>query len=262
MNHWAEKTVDLVTTQSYLDQLQKIYPHEEAERDITEETVQEIRTAFANAVAIGNPTELIDQLLSLEKFPYKDSYVGILRKDRTALERNPETVNRVFDRLKAMDVEQLIAGIKQSKEANTRRGPQFRAWLNQQYPVVSLEDFQKAKDQIVLLGGNEKDGLDFCNVVLKLGITKRPDLIVKAGSRYIVGEAKFLSQTGGNQGRGFEDGMKLATLATGNAYKAFVLDGIVWLEKGSQIYKDIDNSNAMILSALLLDEYFKKVAST
>lgn len=91
MNYWSQKTLELVTAQNYLDKLQIIYPHEEGEREVSEEVLKSITTSFITK----NNFELIDKLLGLEKFPYKDSYVAFLRKDRTAIERNPETIERI-----------------------------------------------------------------------------------------------------------------------------------------------------------------------
>lgn len=158
-----------------------------------------------------------------------------------------------------MGIDGVIAGIKQAKEANTCRGGQFSSWLRRQCPTVNENTFINSNDRIIMLEGGEEVGLRFCTNVLKLGITKRPDLIIKSGSRYVVGEAKFLSSLGGNQGRAFDDGMNLAMNKTGRAYKIFVLDGVIWLEEGPIHYQDIDNSNATILSAILLDEYLRSL---
>ena len=117
MNEWAERTLQLVTEQNYLDKLQKVYPHEEGERDVKQTLLDSIRQSFE----MKDERTLLDQLLSLERFPYKDSYVSFLRKDRTSVERNPETVKRICDRLYVMGVENVISGAMQPKEANTRR---------------------------------------------------------------------------------------------------------------------------------------------
>ena len=82
MNEWSKKTLELVTTKNYLDQLQIIYPHEEGERDISEETLNSIRHSFEKKDKKG----FLNKLLGLERFPYKDSYIAFLRKDRTALD--------------------------------------------------------------------------------------------------------------------------------------------------------------------------------
>lgn len=256
MHTFSRKTIDLVTKENYLDRLQQIYSHEEGERDVSETTLNEIRDAFSRR----NETELLNKLLGLEKFPYKDSYVAFLRKDRTAIARNPATVRRICSRLYEMGIDRVIDGVTQAKEANTRRGPQFSRWLHRQYPSLGVNEFKRSKTGIVLLNASELEAKDFCNRELKVGITKRPDLVVKVNQRYVIGESKFLSATGGNQGRGFDDGVKLASNAEGVAYKVFILDGVLWIERGSEQFQRIDNTNAAIFSALLLNEYLKQVS--
>lgn len=95
MNEWARCTLDLVHNEDYLDMLQGIYAHEDGARTVPKKSISAIRTSFENK----DETTLISQLLDLGKFPYKDSYVAFLRKDRTAIERNPATVRRICDRI-------------------------------------------------------------------------------------------------------------------------------------------------------------------
>ena len=251
MNIWSQRTVELVTSQNYLDRLQHIYPHEDGERSVNDTTIDSITQSFNNR----NESELINQLLSLDKFPYKDSYVSFLRKDRAAIARNPETVRRICDRLYSMGLENVISGIRQPKEANTRRGNQFGDWLRRTYRSVPMAEFMASTDGIILLEANELDAKDFCNRHLHVGITKRPDIVAKAGRRYIIGEAKFLSSLGGNQDRAFDDGITLAINADGSAYKIFILDGVLWIEQGSDRYQRIDHSTANIFSVLLLNDF-------
>jgi len=255
MNEWSNKTLELVTKKNYLDQLQAIYAHEEGERDVSDEVLNSIRKAYKGR----DEESLLSQLLGLEKFPYKDSYVGFLRKDRAAIKRNPEAVKRICDRLYAMGIESVISGVTQSKEANTRRGPQFSNWIKKNFKVVDLDAFKKSTSGIVILGSGELEARDFCNKTLGIGISKRPDIVAKSGKKYVVGEAKFLSSTGGNQGRAFDDGIHLASNASGSAYKIFVLDGIHWIERGSDQFKRIDHSTASIFSILLLKKFLSSV---
>ena len=106
---------------------------------------------------------------------------------------------------------------------------------------------------------NESDARDFCNVEMGVGIAKRPDMVAKSGRRYVIGEAKFLSSAGGNQGRAFDDGIALANNATGRAYKVFILDGIHWIERGSEQYERIEHGTSAIFSVLLLEEFLNAV---
>ncbi len=52
----------------YLDQLQRIYKHEEGERDITQATIDSITNAFNN----GDADELLAQLLGQGSSQYQD----------------------------------------------------------------------------------------------------------------------------------------------------------------------------------------------
>jgi hypothetical protein len=153
----------------------------------------------------------------------------------------------------------VINGASAPKEANTTRGNQFGSWLRERFRYVDLEGFKKSKSGVVILDTNELDAKNFCNTEMGIGISKRPDLVAKAGRRYVVGEAKFLSSTGGNQGRAFDDGINLANNASGHAYKVFILDGIHWIERGSDQFRRIEHSSSSIFSVLLLKEFLESL---
>jgi hypothetical protein len=255
MNEWSEKTLRLVREYNYLDRLQEIYPHEEGERDVSQEVIDSIRESFE----ARNNNALLNKLLDLEKFPYKDSYVAFLRKDRGAIERNPQTVNRICSRLYEMGIDGIIGGITKPKEANTRRGQQFTTWARNRFRWVDVESFRRFAEPVVMLDATEQEAMRFCNNVMGVGIAKRPDMVAKSGNKYVIGEAKFLSSTGGNQGRAFEDGITLATNSQGIAFKVFILDGVHWIYTGSDQFKRIEHGTAAIFSALLLEEYFSQV---
>ncbi len=158
-----------------------------------------------------------------------------------------------------MGIDNVIEGVTQPKEANTRRGNQFSDWIKKEFKFVNKIQFQASTKGIVILNANELESRNFCNTVMGVGISKRPDLVAKSGKHYVVGEAKFLSSTGGNQGRAFDDGMALATNASGNAYKVFILDGIHWIEQGSDQFQKIQYGNSAVFSALLLKEFLESV---
>lgn len=255
MNEWSRRTLHLVNNQDYLDRLQQVYPHEEGERYIDQNILNSIRQSFEER----DDMALLDKLLNLDKFPYKDSYVAFLRTDRSAIERNPQTVQRISDRLYAMGIDNVIEGVTQPKEANTRRGNQFRNWARSHLSWVGIRQFQLSQEGVIMLDSTELEARNFCNTVMGVGISKRPDIVAKSGRRYVIGEAKFLSSTGGNQGRAFDDGMLLATNSSGNAFKVFVLDGIHWIHVGSEQHHRIEYGTAAIFSVLLLQEFLDNV---
>lgn len=254
MNPWSRKTVELAKKQNYLDSLYSIYPNEVEEREVDAKKLEAIETYYKKRDRI----ELLQRLLDLEKFPFKDSYISFLRSDRTAITRNPKTVKRITDILFKMGLDDVKKGILEPKEANTRRGQQFRNWLRRNFTHLNLADFEKSTVGIAFLEDPERSILDFCNTKLGLGISKRPDFVAKTKRNYVVGEAKFLSSLGGNQGRGFDDALKLASIASGKAYKVALIDGMLWIEPGSQEYKKIEFSDVCAFSALLLRDYLTK----
>lgn len=255
MNIWSQKTIDFAKTQDYLDQLQLIYPNEEGERDISQSSLDIITRLFNDRDEIG----LIHELLALEKFPYKDSYVGFLRKDRTAIARNPVTVKRIVDRLYKMGLEKVLAGITAPKESNQMRGNQFRNWTFSNFESAELEEFERSKKGILILNTSEQKSRDFCALRLGIAFTKRPDLVAKVNDKYVVGEAKFSSESGGNQNAAFKDGIDLAMNSSGRAFKIFVLDGVIWLSKNNAQFNSIVHTNAPVFSAVFLRGFLEGV---
>jgi len=255
MNEWAKRTVRLAKTKDYLDRLYDIYPNDPVPRDIDGANLNEIENCFK----LKDCKSLLNKLLDLDKFPFKDSYVSFLRSDRSAIARNPKTAERICGVLYSMGFEKVKAGIIEPKEPNTRRGPQFANWLKSNFEHMNLDSFIGSEKGIVFLEDSEQRILDFCNTKLGVGLSKRPDFVAKSNMKYVVGEAKFLSSLGGNQGRGFDDAVKLSSNPSGRAYKVAIIDGVVWIQSGSQEYKKIEHASFYIFSALLLEDFLSKL---
>lgn len=255
MNEWSGKTLRLATEGDYLDRLHDVYPNKDAERDVDGDILRSVRESFE----ARDDMTLLNKLLDLDKFPIKDSYVSFLRKDRNALARNPRTVRRICDRLYEMEIDDVLAGATAPKESNRMRGSQFTNWMRNNFRHVSIDLFRASTTGVVMLMASEIVARDFCNAELNFGISKRPDMVAKSGSRYVVGEAKFLSSAGGNQDRGFENGMLLLNNHSGRAYKVFLLDGAPWVERGSAQFGRIEHGASPIFSTLLLEEYLNSI---
>lgn len=63
---------------------------------------------------------LIRTLLKLKLFPVKDSYVSFLRHDKDAIERNPQTVNRICGRIKELGLENYMKELLSQKNPTDR----------------------------------------------------------------------------------------------------------------------------------------------
>lgn len=252
MDAWARKTARLAQTGDYLDQLQAIYPVAPKTRTVPERAVQEIREAFEKK----DSASLLRVLLSLERFPYDESYAKYLRTDPAAIGRNPKTVDRICHILFGMGLDKVVEGVSAPKKANTGRGPEFKRWAKSQFRFADIKAFRTSKSGVVFLDASDTEVRDFANATLGAGLEKRPDFVAKSGKKFVIGEAKFLSDEGGNQRNAFRDAMDVAAHPTGKAIKVAVLDGIVWI-RGSSFYKAIETSNVRAFSALLLKDFLR-----
>ena len=135
MNYWTQLSIEYASERSYLDDLFRIYPTiPEGIRDINKEIWGNIETAFQNQ----ENENLIRELLKLDLFPIKDSYISYLRRDKTAIIRNPKTINRLCGRIYEMGLDNLYKECSQPKETNRQIGPMFRRWLQSKALGITL----------------------------------------------------------------------------------------------------------------------------
>ena len=97
MNIWTKKSIELANQRDYLDLLYRIYPiSENARREMSDNIKSDLRNAFDNHNDEKLLKTLIEQTNSKQiVFPIKDSYVAYLKHDNSAINRNPNTVNRI-----------------------------------------------------------------------------------------------------------------------------------------------------------------------
>ena len=193
MNYWTEQSIEFAQQRNYLDELFKVYPlSPNMRRELSREQEQSLRAAYDSRDNI----RLIDTLLSAELFPIKDSYVPFLRYDRTAIARNPQTVNRIAGTLYQMGIDAVIEKCTAPKETNRQMGPLFKRWVAENVigvPVVNdPEEFLRRDDNCIL---NASDSVmqKFAAEFLGFRRNKGVDFLAKFGAKYIAGEAKFLT---------------------------------------------------------------------
>jgi hypothetical protein len=126
MNHWTQLSIEYANQKSYLDGLFQVYPTiPDGLREIDETLWGNVESAFKRQKNEG----LLRELLKLELFPIKDSYVAYLKRDKASIERNPRTVNRICGRLYELGLDKLYERCSEPKETNRQIGPMFRNWL-------------------------------------------------------------------------------------------------------------------------------------
>ncbi len=83
--------------------------------------------------------------------------------------------------------------------------------------------------------------------------------MVSINDRIVIGEAKLITDFGGHQQTQFNDAIRL--LQTGiDMIRVAILDGVIYIDNGnSKMQTSVRETEAHILSALLLKEFLKSV---
>ncbi len=229
--------------------------------------IREINTErWANIEIAFNKKDnelLIKEFLKLDLFPIKDSYVAYLKRDATSILRNPKTINRICGRIYEMGLDKIFERCSEPKETNRQIGPFFRRWTNSKalgIQPVSLEDF-KNSNQDAILNGSDKQLMDFASAELNYKHPKGLDFIGRFNDKYVIGEAKFLTDFGGHQNAQFNDAISTVESKDIKAIKVAILDGVLYIKGNNKMYKDITTKykELNIMSSLVLREFLYQI---
>lgn len=255
MNPWTQLSVEYANQRNYLDELFRVYPTvPEGIRDIETDAWERVEGAFRSS----DKSALVEELLSLELFPIKDSYVAYLKRDRTALERNPNTIERLGSMLMDLGLNELYKRSSQPKETNRQIGPLFRRWLEKETLGLKLYGAEELCRKGVngVLAGSDKTLRDFAVEHLSYSGQKGLDFVAKVNEHYVVGEAKFLTDFGGHQNAQFEDAKKVLEDQEIRATTVAILDGVLYIQGKGKMYRHLlEHPEQNIVSALVLREF-------
>lgn len=265
MNLWTQKSIDLAGQSNYLDQLYRVYPMSvNVRRELSESTQNEIRTYLNNQ----NGKNLLNVLLEQEIFPIKDSYVAYLKRDKTAINRNPATVSRLAGMLIEMGFDEILDKTTVPKETNRQIGPLFKNWISSGalgVPVTDdVEKFLSYQENIVF-NASDKAMQNFAKDHLGYQHKKGLDFIAKFNNKFIIGEAKFLTDFGGHQNAQFNDAITTmrAPLAESDytVQTIAILDGVLYIKGQNKMFKDLSSfkDNEVVISTVLLRDYLFSV---
>jgi hypothetical protein len=260
MKKWTQLSIEYANQRSYLDDLFAVYPTiPDGIRDINEGVWNGVEKAFKKK----NNELLIRELLKLDLFPIKDSYIAYLKRDKTAIERNPRTINRICGRLYEMGIDRIYEHCSVPKETNRQIGPMFKEWLHKKslgIEPVDLKTFTANNDDAVL-DGSDRTMMDFARDELNYRHNKGLDFVARFNGKYVIGEAKFLTDFGGHQNAQFADAISTVETPNVKAEKIAILDGVLYIESNNKMHKAITETykNYTILSALVLRNYLYQI---
>jgi len=259
MNHWTQLSIDFANQRNYLDELFSVYPTiPEGIRDIDQDLWEQVERLFNEQ----DNVKLLKVLLKLDLFPIKDSYVAYLKRDKNSIERNPNTVDRLCGRLYEMGLDKIYEKCSEPKETNRQIGPLFRRWLNRGVlgvTPVSLDEFLANNDNAILDAGDAQM-MEFAKEHLGYNHEKGLDFVGRFNGKYVIGEAKFLTDFGGHQNAQFNDA--ISTVKTNvNAETIAILDGVLYINGRNKMYRNITEelTEYNIMSALVLREFLYQI---
>lgn len=260
MNYWMTLSIDYANQKSYLDDLFQVYPTiPEGIREVNKKLWGNIEKAFSkkdNSMLLGN-------LLSLDLFPIKDSYVAYLRRDKSSINRNPATVDRLCGRIYEMGLDAVFNKCSEPKETNRQIGPLFKRWLNKKsLGVLPLRqnDFLNSKDN-AMLEGSDLELKTFAHQYLNYNGDKGLDFIGRFNGKYVIGEAKFLTDFGGHQNAQFSDAISTLKSKDVKAIIIAILDGVLYIKGNNKMYRTITTElkELNIMSSLVLRDFLYQV---
>lgn len=279
MNFWTKKSFELYNNPNYLDRLHTIYPMLDNEiREVDSSVRKKLQVYYTER----NNHELFKLLLEQDKFPVEDSYkafFGRVKKTEldTIINNNPETINRICERIYKDGYEKMIERITEPKETNRQIGPMFSNWLRTAYvPYTNPQLFFNSKEKIAVYSASDASLVQFATSYLGCELPvgtdskeKGLDLVTKVNLNdktfFIIGEAKFLTDFGGHQNAQLNDALNLILFDNFkhknniNVIRIAILDGVCWINTSND--KMVNRlrllpDDKIALSALLLDDFF------
>lgn len=259
MNFWTKRSIDFANQSNYLDELFRVYPmNPEISRELNTDCWKAVECSFKGK----KNNSLIEALLSLELFPIKDSYVAYLRRDRSAIKRNPKTINRLCGRLYELGLEEVKKRCEAPKETNRQIGPLFRRWIQSGacgFPLVSVDKFTNIEGDAIL-DGSDSEMKEWSEKFLGYAREKGLDFVAKIKGNFIIGEAKFLTDFGGHQNAQLNDAFStLNSEIRKNVRKIIIADGVCYIPGKNKMYSQIVEANADIMSALCLRDFLYSI---
>lgn len=263
MNIWTKMSVEFANQRNYLDELYKVYPISPNLRRELEPNIQkDIETAFQSR----DNEVLIENLLKLKLFPIKDSYVAYLRKDHSSIKRNPQTINRLAGTIYEMGYDTVIEKCTEPKETNRQIGPMFKYWLGKGtlgVPVYkSISEFLHNSNENAILNVSDAEMAKFATKYFGYSREKGLDFVARFNGKYVVGEAKFITDFGGHQNAQFDDAVSTISskfhsdTLNAEVIPIAIMDGVLYIKGKHKLFCYLNNhEQQIIISSLLLREF-------
>ena len=167
-----------------------------------------------------------------------------------------------------MGFDEILDKTTVPKETNRQIGPLFKNWISSGalgVPVTDdVEKFLSYQENIVF-NASDKAMQNFAKDHLGYQHEKGLDFIAKFNNKFIIGEAKFLTDFGGHQNAQFNDAITtMRAPLTESDYTVqtiAILDGVLYIKGQNKMFKDLSSfkDNEVVISTVLLRDYLFSV---
>lgn len=125
---------------------------------------------------------------------------------------------------------------------------------------MTIDEFRKNKKDAIL-NGSDAQLMSFAANELNYKHSKGLDFIGRFNGKYVIGEAKFLTDFGGHQNAQFNDAISTIQAKKVKAITVAILDGVLYIKGKNKMYKDITTkySNLNIMSSLVFREFLYQI---
>lgn len=262
MNKWVEKSIEVANAPRYLDSLTEIYPATPSPHRPLSRVVKRRIKALCEE---GESFKLLMLMLELEghPFPIEHPYVSLFRRNPELIDQNPEVVGQIGHILLSLGDEGVIRGCERPPDLNRQIGPAFQNWLRSYFSqrgfaFLSELEFEKYQGKAFLDARNARVSR-YANTKLGCQLTRGRDFLAKVRGKFVIGEARFLSTSGGSQSRDVRETVGFVKDKAGNAIRVAVLDGMVWFDTAMLAVVQNLGDDEPALSALLLEDFLKSL---
>lgn len=256
MNFWTKRSTKLAYELGYLDRLLEIYPIKSNPRRIMP---QHLWNKIKKAHNEKDSNELI-RLLNKGvktyklKFPVECYYTSSLRNETRWIDLNSKTVKELSKLVLDQDIDVVFDKCTAPKKVSRQAGPMFDNWFQTKF---------RNDREIKILGSNDNERKINAKKYINYNSNKGLDVFININEIYILGEAKFITDSGGTQTNQFKSALNIINTfdRNDNVIPIAIIDGHCWRKSEDFFYKAILNSeqNQIIISALLLEDFFNKV---
>jgi hypothetical protein len=134
------------------------------------------------------------------------------------------------------------------------------------------KDLEKSKTKTIsaevlttynaILSGSDEEMKAFASQHCGYTHDKGLDFVARFNGKYVIGEAKFLTDFGGHQNAQFNDALQtLNTSVSANVVVVAILDGVLYIPSKNKLHRSLEHydTHRTILSALVLREFLYQV---